>query len=89
MRLINYKYGYNDTFNCSIHGKIILTQTELDHFLKYHGKKLFDVKDLSRRIETKKGYYINIRVDATEALVKFYKLEKYRRGNYALFINNL
>lgn len=28
MKVINYNYGYNNTFNCSIHGKIVVTFDE-------------------------------------------------------------
>ena len=100
MRLINYKYGYNNTFNCSIHGKIILSTKEWSDVLKYFRspqvKKSFLpsypwtnsilLEDTKRKIQTKDGYIINIRVPMTEKLATRYKLNNYKRGNYMLNI---
>lgn len=97
MKLINYKRGYNSTFDCSIHGTIKMTAieweqvynrllAEADTISKYHryfnSQMLKD--DVLRRIPTKTGYFINIRVSATEALVKIYNLRNYKRGNYQI-----
>ena len=97
MKIINYNYGYNNFFNCSIHGKIIMTQKELDKavlFLLRGAKRWMPSspwikevlkKDLERKVQDKKGYRINIRVPATEVLVeKFGLQDKYKRGNYML-----
>lgn len=35
MKLINYKRGYNNTFDCSIHGTIKMTRDEFDSMVKY------------------------------------------------------
>lgn len=99
MKLINYKYGY--LFNCSIHGKIKMTPEELEQVVKYlrHNKvqhtyfaktgftqAIFE-NDLKRTMPIKGGYLINIRVGATELLVKKFGLKGYKRGNYMLEID--
>lgn len=97
MKLINYNYGYNNTFNCSIHGKIIVSHNEWQKILKYlfnpsvtkdnfYRKILRD--DIFREIQTKEGHLLNIRVTATEQIVKKFNLNGYKRGNYTFFITN-
>lgn len=102
MKLINYNYGYNNTFNCSIHGKIIVTPREWKRaiaFLKRTRKwaraythvdtyKQLLKEDLERKIEVKKGYYVNIRVPATQGIAEKFKLDKYKRANYVFFVKN-
>lgn len=97
MKLINYKYGYH--FDCSIHGKIVMTPTELEQAKKYlfnPAVKYHDIyytpmmkrilrDDLERKLPLlKKGYWINIRVWATEKIVKHFQLPRYKRGNYVI-----
>lgn len=100
MKLINYKYGYYNTFGCSIHGKIIMTQKEWQNAYKYltssNVKKSFlpsyphynslITEDIKRQVKTKDGYLINIRVPMTEKLVNHYNIPRYKRGNYMLLI---
>lgn len=101
MKIINYNYGYNNTFNCSIHGRIIVTRWEWRRIVNYlfHSRvKIFDYdsdksilkQDLERNIETKKGKLFNIRVTATELAVKKFGFghdgRRYKTGNYAFLV---
>ena len=43
-------------------------------------------EDIQREIQTKDGTLYNIRVSATETLVKRYNLKKYKRGNYSVLV---
>ena len=96
MKIINYNYGYNSAFNCSIHGKIIVSQEEWDGMIKYlfHPKvksyylyKNILKQDLQRWINTKKGRLYNIRVSATEKLIeKFGPGKGYKTGNYMFLV---
>lgn len=106
MKIINYKYGYIDTFSCSIHGKIVMTRAEWKKASKYlfNGGVLKKIqrrmqqfpiwelsgiiqKDIDRRIETKQGTLINIRVSPTEILVERFKPKgTFKRANYMLLI---
>lgn len=99
MKIVNYNYGYFPIFNCSIHGKIVMTSKEWKEaycFLLRGQKRWLPSypwvakilkEDEKRSIPTRKGsYLINIRVPATEALVERYKLHGYKRGNYMLEI---
>mgnify|MGYP001611741983 FL=1 len=100
MKVINYNYGYNNFFNCSIHGKIILNKTEWKNALSFlfRGAKRWypsypwvkEVlkEDIERFIPTKTGKLYNIRVPATETLVEKYNLKKYKRGNYTILVLN-
>ena len=97
MKLINYNYGYNNTFNCSIHGKIIVSHKEWRDIIKYlfnpmvkHCYLWKDLlkQDITRGIQTKKGHLINIRVTATELIVKRFNIKGYKRGNYSFFVTN-
>ena len=100
MKLINYKRGYNNTFNCSIHGTIEMTYKEWKEVFrrlkrsinpfKYYDdgrfyKRIF-FEDIQRAIITKRARYINIRVALTSWIVKKYGLTNYKRGNYKLRI---
>lgn len=95
MKLINYNYGYNNTFNCSIHGKIIVNREEwksithylLNPFIKFEHKFLLK-DDLQRYIKTKQGYLFNLRVTATEKVVNFFNIKRYKRGNYTFLVTN-
>lgn len=93
MKIKNYKYGYNDTFNCSIHGTIEMTNTEFKKVKKYlfnpkvqWGYKSMLTTDLNRIVKSRQGFLINIRVRPTEKIVDHFKLKGYKRGNYALRI---
>ena len=106
MKIINYNRGYNDIFECSIHGTIKMNREEFDQAVKYlfmdsdrirkdheyFNSKLLE-RDLARRIHIKnkrgisQGFFVNIRVSATEALVKHFNLKGYKRGNYQLQID--
>ena len=99
IKLVNYKRGYTDKFDCSIHGTIYITREEWKKFVEYivKNKKLLDpyggysnfktfCDDTSRRIETKQGYLINIRVTATGILADHYKLDNYKKGNYQIYV---
>jgi hypothetical protein len=102
MKLINYNYRYNNTFNCSVHGKIVMSPEEWNEALKYlkstKVKKSFLpsypwtntnlLLDIDRKIKTKWGYLINIRVPMTEKLVNKYNLTNHKRGNYVILITN-
>ena len=58
-----------------------------------HKKNMFSTwtlsRDLERKIFTKKGFYINVRVTATELIVKKWKLNNYKKGNYQLFVYDI
>ena len=95
MKLINYKYGY--IFNCSIHGKIIVSQKEWQDVLKYLARVKSDIsypfykdmvkEDAKNTITTIKGNKLAcLRVWATEKVAKKYDLKKYKRGNYMFYI---
>ncbi len=94
MKLINYKRGYNNLFDCSIHGTIKMNVGE---YLKVidlmHKKNMFSTwtlsRDLERKIFTKKGFYVNVRTTATDLIAKKWKLTNYKRGNYQLFVYNI
>lgn len=99
MKLINRDYGY--LFDCSIKGKIQMTKSELDQFVKEfkrskkwrvymqdHEKRMFE-SDLNRKITAgKTKYWINVRVFATEVLAYKYELKGYKRQNYMLEIED-
>lgn len=96
MKLINYNYGYYQQFNCSIHGKIVMTLKEWRDALKFLRRKKWSIsspwiarvlsEDISKHVPNKNSFLVNIRVPATEALVKRYNLAGYKRANYMLQI---
>jgi hypothetical protein len=95
MRLINYNYGYNNTFNCSIHGKIVVTQKEWERIEKYVlnpsvTKESFFRNilkgDIKRIVYTDTGTLLNIRVNATQAVVNKFNIKGYKRGNYTFLV---
>jgi len=95
MRIINYDYGYNNTFNCSIHGKIIVTRQEWQIIIRYlfhpRVKSYYLYKDvlkqdLERSILTPKGRLFNIRVTATDLAVKKLGGIGYKTGNYTFLV---
>lgn len=99
MKLINYKRGYNNTFNCSIHGTIKMTRVEFDQFYRHirNNRELLDKynsefywkifnEDIKRAINTKDSQIINVRVPATEELARHFHLRGYKKGNYQLEI---
>lgn len=101
MKLVNYKRGYNDLFNCSIHGTIYMNNMEWGEVYRYiqNNKTLLDkydpvfywklfADDCERTQANSHGYCINIRVRATEAIARKYKLNNYKLGNYQLCIVN-
>ena len=98
MKLINYNYGYNNIFNCSIHGKLVVNKREWKNILKYlfnpavkhcylYKDKL--KQDIKREIKTKAGSLINIRVIATEFAVKRFNIKNYKCGNFMFLITKL
>lgn len=107
MKLINYKRGYNNTFDCSVHGTIEMNREEFDNVVEFLAKnngwwyqshsenfsRSMLSEDLARRVYIKnsrhivQGFYVNIRVYATEALVKHFNLKGYKRGNYQLKVD--
>lgn len=103
MKLINYNYGYNPLFTCSIHGTIEMNREDFGKVVNYLYQNAGTIsknncyfnpqllrEDLGRREYIKnrqgtvKAFLINIRVGATEALVKHFSLKGYKRGNYQL-----
>ena len=86
MKLTNYNRGFNDFFDCSIHGVIKMTQLEFTSVRTWllRSKALFIKRDLDRILQTKHRYFLNIRISATEKLVKKYNLTNYKRGNYII-----
>ena len=93
MKLINYKMGYNNTFDCSIHGTIKMSLKEYKKAIKYlknnsvkWGYKYLLVEDLKRVIKLKNGFLVNIRVSATDKLVKKFDLSNYKVGNYQILV---
>jgi len=100
MKIVNYSRGYNSIFDCSIHGTIKMTKPEYKKAVAYivKNKKQLDLNggypmfktfcdDTQRIIWSYNGFYINVRDTATKMLVKHYKLDNYKRGNYQLFVN--
>lgn len=95
MKLINYKYGYNNTFNCSIHGKIIVNKSEWKSIVKYllnpSVKSCYLYKnvlkdDFKRCINARSGKLFNIRVTATELVVRKFNIKNYKAGNYMFLV---
>lgn len=95
MKIINYNYGYISAFDCSIHGKIVVSKKEWLEailFLKRGARRWLPSypwtvrvlrEDILRGIKTKRGNLYNIRVTATEAVVgKFEHTGKYKGANY-------
>jgi hypothetical protein len=98
MKLINYNYGYNNTFNCSIHGKIVVTKNEWSKIVKYllHNKVTIFNWDFEKRIlkddlQRKKqldniNTWYNLRVSATDLVVWKFNIKGYKRGNYVFCV---
>lgn len=98
MKIINYNYGYSNFFDCSLHGKIIMTKREWEKALlflfrgakrwlpSYPWVKNVLKSDIKRFIKTKMGNIFNIRVPATETIAEKYKLKRYKRGNYIIVV---
>jgi len=98
MKLINYNYGYNNNFNCSIHGKIIMNEKEWKEaitFLLKGAKRWLPSypwikntlkEDIERGVRVKNGKLYNIRVSPTETIAKKYSLKNYKRGNYVVLV---
>lgn len=89
MRLINYKRGFIQRFDCVIHGRIIMTHKEWHKALAYlrrakdWGYKFMLEKDIRRAIFTSgPDFIVNIRVGATEKLVSHFGIDGYKQGNY-------
>ena len=95
MKIINYNYGYNPTFTCGIGGKIVVSGKEWKDIKRYlrNGSLrktpyLFpDIlrEDFNRELKSRTSRYVsfyNIRVTATELVVKHWNLPKYKRNNY-------
>lgn len=97
MKLINYKRGYNSTFDCSIHGTIKINREEyykIVHYLYSVTTKLWNkdilYSDLARRIhiDKNKKFLINIRSTATKLLADKFNLTNYKAGNYQIEVTN-
>jgi hypothetical protein len=100
MKIINYDYGYNNYFDCSIHGKIIMDKKEWGEaisFLLRGAKRWLPSypyiknilkEDIKRSISVKNGKLYNVRVSATEVIAEKYNLKKYKRGNYVILVKN-
>ncbi len=95
MKLINYDYGYKNTFNCCIHGKIIVNPQEWKAIVKYLFNPAVKAcylykdilrQDLNRFIATKQGDLYNIRVTATEKVVEKFNLKGYKLSNYMFLV---
>ena len=94
MKLINYNRGYNSHFECSIHGTIEMTEDEFKEVKAYlyksddyfHLSSGVLMRDMETKIITSKGFYVNIRVTATDLIARKYNLSNYKKGNYQLFI---
>jgi len=103
MRLINYKRGYNNTFNCSIDGTIEMNREKYDKMVSYLFNNADTIRkdheyfnsqilkeDLARRVYIKnsrgvsQGFLINIRLSATDAVVKHFNIKGHKRGNYQI-----
>jgi hypothetical protein len=88
MKLINYKYGY--LFDCSIHGKIVVSKRMWNKIVKYLKRAKFEtwykdvvMSDVANPIELEKSKLYNIRTTATEKVVnKFHIKGNYKRANY-------
>lgn len=99
MKIINYYYGY--LFDCSIHGRIIITIKELEKIKRYLNnpavlrdsfwKQLYQ-QDLNRRIPVKNGYWINLRTTITAAIIQRFGTKaiktKFKHANYVLEVQN-
>lgn len=99
MKLINYNYGYSDFFNCSVHGKIIVTKKEFKKCIDYLKRCKPDTsypfyKELSlnewikHTLKTKNATLINLRVWATSKIANKFNIKKYKKGNYLFNILN-
>lgn len=91
MKLINYKRGYLEKFDCVIHGTIRVNPMEYAQFVYYlnipsvkYDTKSHLKKDLERKINTKIGFLVNLRVSATERIVRHFKIKGYKPGNYMI-----
>jgi hypothetical protein len=109
MKVINYNKGYIPEFDCVIHGSIVMSREEFNEVRAYlyaeaakpdrpyylYYDRLVD--DLKNRIKVNGGFAVNVRVSATELIVKKWNLQKYgfsqavrsmsyKTGNYQLVI---
>lgn len=91
MKIINYKYGY--IFDCSINGKIVVSKYHWKKIVKYLHRAKFDdygnffkkivLEDLERPVKYNNNTFYNIRVNATEKVVKHFKIKgNLKRDNY-------
>lgn len=100
MKLVNYKRGYNNLFDCSIHGTIYMTDDEWQTALKYISDKQGEldlyggstmwsifVRDTQRKYSDKKHSYLNIRITATKMLADHFNLTNYKKGNYQIAVS--
>jgi hypothetical protein len=95
MKLINYKRGYNNTFDCSIHGTIKMSRDEYDEmvmFLYKNENKVWNkdilYTDLANRIHFKGGFLCNIRTTTTEMVAKHFGLTNYKPNNYQIEVTD-
>lgn len=96
MKLINYKRGYIEKFDCVIHGTIKMSLKEFDKvlsYLKFNKAKLWNDKvfeeDFKRRIYFNNGkkFLINFRTTATKLIADKWNLTNYKAGNYMLEVS--
>ena len=96
MKIINYNYGYISFFECSIHGRIIVSESEwkqivnfitkLEPDSSYPGYKILALERTKQIKKLKEGKLIHLGLWATENIIKKFNLEKSRVGNYAFLI---
>lgn len=87
MKLINYKRGYFDKFDCVIHGTIEVSIEEFKKILPFIKKHCYDFEPSIREnfyIDSKGNYYYSFGITPIEAIVKKYKLPRYKAGNYQI-----
>ena len=105
MKLTNYNYGGPQEFGCWIRGKIVVSLNEWYKIQRYlfsptvlaklgrdSGNALVSrmlQEDMERRVFTRKGFVVNIRVSATDAVIRRFKPQnarRYKRQNYMFHI---
>lgn len=93
MKLINYNRGYSNFFDCSIHGRIIVTEKEWEEIKKYlrnpsvkYDHKFLLEDDIKRELRYGNNRSVNLRVSATDRVVNRFSISNYKRGNYIFSI---
>lgn len=88
MRLVNYSRGYNAFFDCSINGRIIVSNGEWGAICQYARRYAFNQGDFSRFQSVRGGRWYNIRATATWKVAKRFNLKRYKPGNYVIEVTN-